>query len=99
MSIIQKLKYNHNNHNNHNHNHNHNKYNQYIFSYATATGSETGDPPQPPFIKERLFVVRLPLFFLRIVLLFFLFFLEPLLKLLKKDENFLVTILHLLIIY
>ena len=96
MSIIQKLKYNHNNHN---HNHNHNKYNQYIFSYATATGSETGDPPQPPFIKERLFVVRLPLFFLRIVLLFFLFFLEPLLKLLKKDENFLVTILHLLIIY
>ena len=92
MSIIQKLKYNHNNHN---HNHNHNKYNQYIFSYATATGSETGDPPQPPFIKERLFVVRLPLFFLRMVLLFF----EPLLKLLKKDENFLVTILHLLIIY
>jgi hypothetical protein len=78
MSIIQKLKYNHN-HNNH------------IFSYATATGNETGDPPQPPFIPERLFLVRRPLFFLRIVLLF----LEPLLKLFKKEENFLVTILHL----
>ena len=75
MSIIQKLKYN-NNHNNH------------IFSYATATGNETGDPPQPPFIPERLFLVRL---LLRIVLLF----LEPLLKLFKKEENFLVTILHL----
>ena len=78
MSIIQKLKYNHN-HNNH------------IFSYATATGNETGDPPQPPFIPERLFLVRL---LLRIDL-FFLFFLEPLLKLFKKEENFLVTILHL----